>query len=82
MISRPLRVLHMTPYYYPAIRYGGPARSISTLCKGLAQAGAQVTVFTTNADGDGTVPAPVGTPVELVGQPPEQVAKVVAAEVN
>jgi glycosyltransferase involved in cell wall biosynthesis len=57
----------MTPYYYPAIRYGGPARSISTLCKGLAQAGAQVTVFTTNADGDGTVPAPVGTPVELDG---------------
>ena len=48
-----MRILCVAGYYRPAFVYGGPVRSISTLCEGLAKAGAQVTVFTTNANGPG-----------------------------
>ena len=48
-----MRVLCITPYYKPAYVYGGPARSVPSLCEGMAKLGAQVTVFTTNANGPG-----------------------------
>lgn len=47
--KRPLRILHYTGVYAPAWSYGGPPRSISTLCEGLAGLGHHVTVLTTNA---------------------------------
>lgn len=46
-----LRVLHVTPYFAPAFRYGGPPRSILGLCQGLQRAGVDVEVFTTTANG-------------------------------
>jgi len=53
--------LHVTPYFAPAFRYGGPPRSILGLCKALQRAGVEVEVFTTNANGDTALPAsPVG----------------------
>jgi glycosyltransferase involved in cell wall biosynthesis len=46
---RPLRILHVTPYSADAWAYGGIARLASTLARGLAQRGHQVTICTTDA---------------------------------
>jgi len=55
-------VLHVTPYFAPAFRYGGPPRSILGLCRALGNAGVDVEVFTTTANGmDPLPPAPEGT---------------------
>src|ERR1017187_2529501 len=62
-----MRVLFITPYYKPAYVYGGPTRSISELCEGLCQAGAEVTVFTTNANGAGRLDVPISRPVDVGG---------------
>ena len=48
-----MRILCATGYYKPAYVYGGPVKSVATLCEGLARLGNQVTVFTTNANGPG-----------------------------
>jgi len=62
-----LRVLHVTPYFAPAYRYGGPPRSILGLCRALVAAGVDVDVFTTTANGDAPLaPSPEGTEVEGV----------------
>jgi glycosyltransferase involved in cell wall biosynthesis len=58
---RPLRILHVTPYSADAWAYGGIPRLASTLARGLARRGHQVTICTTDAcdaftrlrDGDG-----------------------------
>jgi glycosyltransferase involved in cell wall biosynthesis len=56
-----VRVLHVTPYFAPAYRYGGPPRSILGLCRALGDAGVDVEVFTTTANGDEPLaPAPEG----------------------
>jgi glycosyltransferase involved in cell wall biosynthesis len=54
-----MRVLHVTPYFAPAFRYGGPAQSILGLCRGLGDAGVDVSVLTTTADGDTEIPSDV-----------------------
>jgi glycosyltransferase involved in cell wall biosynthesis len=57
-----MRVLHVTPYFAPAFRYGGPPRSILGLCRALGDAGVDVEVFTTTANGPEPLPAaPDGT---------------------
>jgi len=57
-----MRVLHVTPYFAPAFRYGGPPRSILGLCRSLGDAGVDVEVFTTTANGQEPLPAaPAGT---------------------
>jgi glycosyltransferase involved in cell wall biosynthesis len=62
-----LRVLHVTPYFAPAFRYGGPPRSILGLCRALGDAGVDVEVFTTTANGSDPLPqAPAGTEYEGV----------------
>jgi glycosyltransferase involved in cell wall biosynthesis len=50
-VRSPLRVLHVSPYFAPAFRYGGPPRSIFGLCQGLQRAGVEVEVLTTAANG-------------------------------
>jgi glycosyltransferase involved in cell wall biosynthesis len=62
-----VRILQVVPTYYPAFRYGGPIRSIHTLCKALVQAGHEVHVFTTNVDGPGELDVPVDEPVRVDG---------------
>jgi len=47
-----LKILHVTPYYYPAIKYGGPVQSIHSLNKYLVKRGIEVDVYTTNAGMD------------------------------
>ena len=55
-----MRVLHVTPYFAPAFRYGGPPRSILGLCRALGEAGVDVEVFTTTANGPDPLPAAPG----------------------
>ena len=62
---RPLRILHVTPYFADAWAYGGIPRLATSLARGLAQRGHQVTVCTTDAcDGARRLPsaAPTRTP--------------------
>ena len=44
-----MKILQVTPYFYPAWAYGGPARIVYELSKQLVKKGHQVTVFTTDA---------------------------------
>ena len=46
-----MKILHIVPSYKPAYIYGGTIESIARLCEGLVQAGAEVKVFTTTANG-------------------------------
>ena len=62
-----LRLLHVVPTYLPAVRYGGPIRSVHSLCRELAVRGHDVHVFTTNVDGPGDSAVPLGRPVDVEG---------------
>jgi glycosyltransferase involved in cell wall biosynthesis len=65
--TAPLRLLQVVPSYYPAVRYGGPIRSVHALCVSLVRRGHQVSVYTTNVDGDRDSNVPLGTPVDMDG---------------
>jgi glycosyltransferase involved in cell wall biosynthesis len=62
-----LHIVHITPYFAPAFVYGGPPRSVLGLCHGLQHAGAQVSVVTTTANGDGELPEAVTSRAEFEG---------------
>ena len=62
-----MRILHVVPTYYPAVRYGGPIFAVHGLCRALAALGHELHVFTTNIDGPGITATPVATPVDLDG---------------
>jgi glycosyltransferase involved in cell wall biosynthesis len=46
-----MKVLHVSPSFYPAYCYGGPIRSGYELCRNLALLGCDVRVLTTDANG-------------------------------
>jgi glycosyltransferase involved in cell wall biosynthesis len=62
-----MRILHVLPHYYPAVRYGGPIRSVHGLAAATAALGHEVHVYTTNVDGTGVSDVPTGIPVECDG---------------
>ena len=62
-----MRLLHVTPTYLPALRYGGPIRTVHALCRALAALGHDVHVFTTNVDGPDDSAVPLASPVDLEG---------------
>ena len=62
-----MRILHVVPTYFPAVRYGGPIFGVHGLCRSLAARGHELQVFTTNIDGPGITPTPIATPVDLDG---------------
>jgi glycosyltransferase involved in cell wall biosynthesis len=62
-----MRILHIVPSYYPAVRYGGPIYSVHALCQGLARGAHQVHVFTTSVDGARDSNVPHDYPVDLDG---------------
>jgi len=66
-MDEPLRLLHVVPTYLPALRYGGPIRSVHALCRELAAAGHDVQVFTTSVDGPHDSDVPLITPVDVEG---------------
>ena len=62
-----MRILHVVPTYYPAVRYGGPIRSVHALAVALVGQGHEVTVYTTSLDGERDSDVPLGTPVDMDG---------------
>src|SRR5262249_43296182 len=62
-----MKILHVVPTYFPAVRYGGPIYSVHALCRSLAAAGHRVHVFTTSVDGRRDSNVPHGRPVNLDG---------------
>ena len=62
-----LRILQISPHYYPAVRYGGPIRSVHALAKALVDRGNEVHVFTSSMDGPENVELPPKLPVSLDG---------------
>ena len=70
-----VRVVHVCAYFAPAFVYGGPPRSVLALCHAQRDAGADVRVVTTTANGDGEVSEEViargeygGIPVRYCGR--------------
>ncbi len=43
-----MKILYVAPHYEPAFEMGGVVRTLSQLCRGMAELGHDVTVFTTN----------------------------------
>jgi glycosyltransferase involved in cell wall biosynthesis len=66
-LALPLRILHVVPTYFPAVRYGGPIRSVHALCVALAALGHDVHVFTSSMDGPLDLDVPLGIPVNRDG---------------
>ena len=62
-----MRILHVIPSFAPAWRYGGPVRAAYEMCRALAQRGHDVTVMTTDIDGDGRLTVPTDRPVAMDG---------------
>ena len=64
-----LRIVHVCAYFAPAFVYGGPPRSVLALCRAQRDAGADVRVVTTSANGDGEVSEEVIARAEYEGIP-------------
>ena len=62
-----LRVLHVIPGFFPAVRYGGPIESVLRLCQALAKVGVELEVATTDADGTDDLPVVTARPVDVEG---------------
>jgi glycosyltransferase involved in cell wall biosynthesis len=62
-----MHILYVCPYYKPAYVYGGPVQSFSDSCEGLVESGAQVTVFTTNANGSTLLDVPLQRSIVVEG---------------
>lgn len=62
-----MRVLHVTPSFMPAVRYGGPIVTVLRLCQELQRAGVELSIATTNADGSGVLPVPTDRSVDVGG---------------
>ena len=65
--ARRLRILHVVPTYYPAVRYGGTIRSVHGLAAALRRRGHEVHVYTTSVDGENDLDVPPDRPVDLDG---------------
>lgn len=62
-----MKILHIVPSYLPATRYGGPIQSVHNLNRALVRKGAEVTVYTTNANGPKRLDVPLGEPIDMDG---------------
>ena len=65
--SRRLKILHVSPTYFPAVRYGGPIRSVHYMAKALAQRGHEVHVYTSSMDGPEDLKVPLEVAVDIDG---------------
>jgi glycosyltransferase involved in cell wall biosynthesis len=54
-----LRILQIVPTYYPAVRYGGPIKSVHGLSKALVRRGHSVEVYTSSMDGPSDLDVPL-----------------------
>lgn len=51
-----MKVLCVTPHYWPALQYGGTVAAVHSLNNALAKRGADIAVYTTNVGVEGKVP--------------------------
>jgi len=65
--GRRLRILQVVPTYFPAVRYGGPIRSVHGLGRALVERGHEVHVFTSSMDGPKNLDVPLAMPVLIDG---------------
>jgi glycosyltransferase involved in cell wall biosynthesis len=64
-----MRVVHVCAYFAPAFVYGGPPRSVLGLCRAERDAGIDVRVVTTTANGDSELDDSASRPVDYAGIP-------------
>ncbi len=64
-----MRILHVIPTYLPATRYGGPIVAVHALACALIARGHDVEIVTTNVNGAGASPVPLGTRVAIDSVP-------------
>jgi glycosyltransferase involved in cell wall biosynthesis len=62
-----MKILHITPSYFPAVEFGGPVQSVHLLNKSLVEEGLKVDVYTTNAGVEDEESIPLKTWQELDG---------------
>ena len=63
-----MRILIVTPAYEPAWAFGGVVRCLSNLCRAMADQGEEVSVYTTNLNGQGgLLPVEIETQTNLGG---------------
>jgi len=62
-----MKILHITPSYIPATRYGGTITAVHGLCKSLVRAQHEVHVYTTNVNGPHNSTVPLETSADLDG---------------
>ncbi len=62
-----MKIIHVTPTYVPAFRYGGPIWTTHGLAKSSVDLGHEVYVITTNVDGPGTLATPIELPIQVEG---------------
>ena len=63
-----MKVLHVSPSFYPAHYYGGPTQSVYALCRALSTQGCDVMVLTSNANGPKVVDVPVNSEIAMEDQ--------------
>jgi len=76
-----MKVLHVTPSYYPAFVYGGPIRTTHELNLALARLGAEVRVLTTDANGPARL-AESGKVVEYSGVRVHYVPRTISPDIS
>ncbi len=62
-----MKILHIVPSYLPAYSYGGPILSVHSMNKWLVKAGFDVTVYTTNINGEGRINVPLNREILIDG---------------
>jgi glycosyltransferase involved in cell wall biosynthesis len=62
-----MKILCVTPYYKPAMGFGGSVTSLTIFLEEIAKLGVDVTVFTTNVDINGTLNVPLNRKITDCG---------------
>jgi len=62
-----MKICHIVPSYYPAVRYGGPIWAIHHMCKSLVVLGHEVTVLTTSVNMHEDMDVPLNEAVDIDG---------------
>ncbi len=62
-----MKILYVSSYYKPAYIYGGTVSCVSQLCESMVKLKANVTVFTTNVNGNDLLKVPLGQSVNVDG---------------
>lgn len=62
-----MKICHIVPSYYPAVKYGGPIWAIHHMCKSLVKLGHEVTVLTTNVNMHENLDVPLDRSVDIDG---------------